>query len=276
MDGRTYVDRIAATRSAAFGSSPLSSVGRCLIRNAEFQDVAQNEDDPGDLVRWIAQHGADAIGELKLYAQYGMLIESIGTRFGRYPAFGPEDGHQEGVLALLEMARAGAADFTRRVKRSITYRVSTEASRLSRAVTGFSRDQVRTVYAALEQAAHDHQTAREFVLAHPDVNRRMRADTFDAIAALLQPAHYTIDDALNDHADPWLDEAAAYVDELLSHETVSEDEHELLCRAYGLYGFAPHTDHDLGQHLGVDRSVAGKARRRALATLRAVAKDVAA
>ncbi|GAA2812662.1 hypothetical protein [Saccharopolyspora taberi] len=279
MDGRTYDERITAAREAVFGNNQLSTIGSALIRNAEFQDVVDNDDDPDDLVLSISQRGRDNVAELALYRHYGVMIEAIGARFGRHPAFGPDDGHQEGVLALLEMARNGAADFTRRAKRAITNRVATEASRLSRAVTGFSPDQVRTVKSALEQVNHDRDAARVIVTSHPDVNRRMKADTFDAIAALLLPTPQPAGDTAEEPADPaaWPEDAtAAYVDELLHHKMVSAADHELLCRAYGLYGFEPHTDDALGLHYGVDRSVAGKHRRRALATLRTAAKAVAA
>jgi hypothetical protein len=277
VDG-TYHERIAATRTV-FGSNHLSSIAHRLIRNVEFQDAVANDKNPDDLVAWIGQCGSDTVAELALYRHYALMIESIGTRFGRYPAFGPEDGHQEGVLALLEMARNGTADFTRRAQRAITHRVATEASRLSRAVTGFSRDQVRTVRTALEQANQDQDAAREIVTNHTNINRRMKADTFDAILALVLPQQYTSEETVEDGADPaaWPEDPTAdYVDELLHHDTVSADEYDVLIRAYGLYGYEPHTDEALGQHYGIDRSVAGKLRRKALATLRTTVQEVAA
>ncbi|TDC92337.1 hypothetical protein E1161_13260 [Saccharopolyspora aridisoli] len=277
MDGGTFEERISATREAVFGNNQLSNVARALVRNVGFQDVAENYDEPEYLVSLISQR-RDSVAELALYRHYTVMIESIGARFGRHPAFGPDDGHQEGALALLEMARNGAADFTRRAKRAITNRVATEASRHSRAVTGYSRDQLRTVATALEDADHDVDVARAAVTNHPDINRRMKPDTFDAIAALLLPAAPSTDEADLDPVDPsWPEDAtAAYVDELLHHRTVSAADYELLCRAYGLAGFKPHTDDALGLHYGVDRSVAGKQRRKVLTTLRTAAKEIAA
>lgn len=274
-----YTDRIGAAREAVFGDGSLSSIGRYLVRRVAFQSVVANRDEPDELVMCIYREGRNEVAELALYRHYIVLIEGIATRFGRYPAFGPDDGHQEGVVALLEMARNGASDLTRRAKRTITNRVATEASRFSRAVTGFSRDQVRTVTKALEETNQDRDAAREIVINHPDPNRRMKPDTFDAIAELVLPVQYLSEDAAEDRADPaaWPEDAtAAYVDELLHHQTVSTDEHELLCRAYGLCGFAPHNDTALGLHYGIDRSVAGKLRRKALATLRTAAQEVAA
>lgn len=277
-EDRTAEERTAVARQIVFGRDRLSDIGHALVRSVDFQEAVIEGASPDDLVARIARRGCDHFAELALYRQYASMIESIGVRFGHYPAFGPDDGHQEGVRALLEMARNGAADFTRRVKRALTNRVATEASRHSRALTGFSRDQIRTVTRALDDADGDHNAAREAVVHHPDVNRRMRADTFDAIVTVLQPTQ-PVDESAEQDADAAGapdDPTAAYVADLLSHEALADQDVDLLYRAYGLFGYEPHNDDALGQHLGVDRSVAGKLRRRALATLRTASREMEA
>lgn len=261
-------------RRAIAGDRHVSANVRALLRSPCLQDAWTDPDTDQALILRVMT--GDRSAALSLYARYTQVIDRASRRVTRGGVFDGDDAHQEGALVVLEMAMAGAADFQRRIEKSILHRVSDAALRHSKTLSGFSRDQIRTVSRALRDADENVAAAKEMVTTHDDDNRRMRADTFDAIIAMFAPA-YSVDEARDKPASggghPGADEnTATWLSHLVS--TLDSDSRSILIKAYGLFGFAAAgtSDAELALVLGCSRRQANKQRLRALSALRDAAR----